>query len=360
MAHGFLNGAKYGEDTMILVQMIEGTLAEIVVPAGTKKIGAYAFDNISSLKKIIIPEGVERIGSNALAWTGIAELELPLSCRTIDSLALLGIWSCKTMKMGNVTSIGEKAFVQCNDLVELDFTRCDSVPALASTNVFDNYVLKNNPKILVPAELYGEWVAATNWSQHAERIVPVYDAPEVVVPDRVSEGLDFTLCGNEWDRYYEVAGLGTCADEVLVIPSEHNGVPVTGLRSYCFSGNTSIKEVYIPESIIEFGYAFENCTNLEKIYVDASGISSFEFCNISPLKYVKFGRLTFLGGGTFADCTDAVFDFFECTAIPEFDSYGYGSEFGANPMVVVPLALYDEWKVNTNWAMYADHIVAAK
>ena len=357
MAHGFLNGSNYNEETMSIAQLVERTLTEFHVPAGVVSLGPSAFA-YCPLTQIYLPEGIEEIGSSALAETTLTDITLPLSCGILKGACLGNNKQLTKIIFGKVRTIQGNAFKGDSICMIFDFSRCDSVPNLQSTNSFDGTA--SDSKILVPSSIYEAWINATNWSNFAERIVPVYDAPEVVVPDRVSEGLDFTLCGNEWDRYYEVAGLGDCADEVLVIPSEHNGVPVTRLVSYCFSGNTSIKEVYIPESIADFGYAFENCTNLEKIYVDASGISSFEFCNISPLKYVKFGRLTFLGGGTFADCTGAVFDFSECTAIPEFDSYGYGREFGANPMGVVPLALYDEWKVNTNWAMYADHIVPVK
>ena len=46
--------------------------------------------------------------------------------------------------------------------------------------------------------------------------------------------------------------------------------------------------------------------------------------------------------------------------VPIFESYGYGEEFGTDPIIKVPAALLDEWKAATNWSLYADHIVAAE
>ena len=136
-------------------------------------------------------------------------------------------------------------------------------------------------------------------------------------------------------------------------------MPVTEFREYCFSGNTSIKEVYIPGSIEYFRYAFSDCS-VEKVYVDALAVFSFEFTGVTSLKYAKFTRLISLGGGAFTGCTDAVFDFSECAAIPDFDSYGYGSEFGTNPTIMVPVELYSQWIMDTNWSIYKDHIVPVK
>lgn len=345
MAHGFLNGAKYGEDTMILVQMIEGTLAEIVVPAGTKKIGGYAFDNIPSLKKITIPEGVEQIRAQALSWTGIAELELPLSCHTIDSMALQGIWSCKTMRMGNVTSIGEKAFVQCNALVELDFTKCDSVPALASTNALDNYSLKNNPKILVPAELYGEWIAATNWAEYADYIVPVGQAPVIETPDYVSEGL---LIENG-----VLKGRGACTDSVIVVPEE-----VSEIEMYAFNDDVILDTLILPDREVGVNISAYSVYNtplrVVKNYYSAGSLT------FRDLEYVSFlPNVNSIDGSVFLGEAGTVYDFSRHSSVPLlYNTDQFSVNEGAR--IYVPLTLYKEWKNDTNWACYADYIVAVR
>jgi hypothetical protein len=44
-----------------------------------------------------------------------------------------------------------------------------SVPALGGASVFSN--VPSDAKIIVPDALYDEWIAATNWSTHASKIV---------------------------------------------------------------------------------------------------------------------------------------------------------------------------------------------
>ena len=69
----------------------------------------------------------------------------------------------------NLMSIGSDAFDGCYDLVVCDFTKCTVVPTLANSNAL-NII---NLQIRVPAALYDEWIAATNWSSLASKIVAV-------------------------------------------------------------------------------------------------------------------------------------------------------------------------------------------
>jgi hypothetical protein len=52
-----------------------------------------------------------------------------------------------------------------------DFTSHTSVPTLANSNAFQG--IPADCEIRVPAALYDEWIAATNWSTYASRIVAV-------------------------------------------------------------------------------------------------------------------------------------------------------------------------------------------
>ena len=53
----------------------------------------------------------------------------------------------------------------------MDFSSATSVPTLSNTNALSS--TSNDMKILVPANLYDTWKAATNWSTYANRIVAV-------------------------------------------------------------------------------------------------------------------------------------------------------------------------------------------
>lgn len=69
-----------------------------------------------------------------------------------------------------LTSIGNHALYYCDALTTVDCTLCTSVPTLGG-----QYTITANSglQILVPASLYDEWIAATNWSTYADYIVGV-------------------------------------------------------------------------------------------------------------------------------------------------------------------------------------------
>lgn len=107
-----------------------------------------------------------------------------------------------------------------------------------------------------------------------------------------SEGLEFAV--DVTVSYCLVKGIGSCKDTELVIPSEHNGLPVVGIAKNAFLGCESIKkiilseglrmicpgafcscrcvtEVCLPNSLISIGYmAFCGCTALENINIPKS------------------------------------------------------------------------------------------
>ena len=173
-----------------------------------------------------------------------------------------------------------------------------------------------------------------------------------------SEGLAYTLSGDE----YMLTGRGTCGDSVIIVPSEYNGKPVTSCSYDVFANDAIIEEVYLPSTITDTGtYFCNNCPNLRIMHLlGATSFSSFEFGGLTSLEYVKFGAIQSLDGGIFANCNNTVFDFSALYVVPTLDSYGAGSEFGANPTIKVNAAIYDSWINDTNWANYADYIVAAE
>ena len=71
----------------------------------------------------------------------------------------------------SVTTIGSYAFQNCYGMRYYDFISCPSVPALASTNAFNG--IPSDCQMLIPAALYDEWSAATNWATYAKYMVAV-------------------------------------------------------------------------------------------------------------------------------------------------------------------------------------------
>jgi len=95
------------------------------------------------------------------------------------------------------------------------------------------------------------------------------------------EGFEFYLNEN---------GTGYCADywadglntpEEIVIPSQHDGLPVTELAEYCFWGCYSTEKIVIPPSVTKIGaYAFAECYALRELTIPKS-VTEIDICPVS-------------------------------------------------------------------------------
>ena len=104
---------------------------------------------------------------------------------------------------------------------------------------------------------------------------------EIIFNNQPSDNLEYALLN---DGTYQVIGIGECADDIVVIPEEYNGVVVTSIGRFAFKKCTSIVGVYIPDSVIHIdSYAFEDCSSLRDIRLPNSeftlGIGAFEDCD---------------------------------------------------------------------------------
>lgn len=105
-------------------------------------------------------------------------------------------------------------------------------------------------------------------------------------------------------RYYTIGILKK--DKELIIPKEHKGKPVIGIRGKVFVRNNSLEKVILPETIKEIrGEAFLKCTklktiNLPKGITEIKG-STFEGCtNLESIEIPE--GVTRIGGSAFRDC----------------------------------------------------------
>ena len=126
------------------------SLASITIPNSVTSIGSNALQTCACLPSIIIPDGVTSIASGTFA-----------SCPSLVSITI----------SSSVTSIDTRAFSFCNSVLYYDFTKHTAVPTLSSTDAFSN--IPADCEIRVPAALYDEWKAATNWATYASNIVAV-------------------------------------------------------------------------------------------------------------------------------------------------------------------------------------------
>ncbi len=83
-----------------------------------------------------------------------------------------------------------------------------------------------------------------------------------------TNGLKYEL--NDGGGSYTITGPGSFNGANLVIPPLYEGLPVTAIGEGAFNGQTNIKSITIPESIISIAdRAFARCTSLETIYYNS-------------------------------------------------------------------------------------------
>ncbi|MBE5737965.1 MAG: leucine-rich repeat domain-containing protein [Clostridiales bacterium] len=119
-----------------------------------------------------------------------------------------------------------------------------------------------------------------------------------------TEQLAFIL--NSDKQSYSVRGLGTYSDFDVVIPSEHNGLPVTGIATFAFVDCDYIQTITIPNSITSIGvYAFFNCRSLTSIMIgdNVSSIGEGAFHGCSSLTSIEIpDSVTSIGDNAFYGC----------------------------------------------------------
>ena len=147
-------------------------LESIDIPTGVKSVGGNAFQNCNSIEEIHLPDSVTSIGSSAFYGCGsLGSVNIPEGVSIINGSTFYRCWALTSLEIPqSVTSIGTQAFYNCTNMKYIDFSRHTAVPTLSGSNAFNG---TSKLEIRVPSALYDEWIAATNWSSVASKIVAV-------------------------------------------------------------------------------------------------------------------------------------------------------------------------------------------
>lgn len=124
------------------------------------------------------------------------------------------------------------------------------------------------------------------------------------LPTTPSEGLEYALA--EDGSHYIVAGVGTCKNQVVVIPAEHEGKPVTEIGVSAFTCCEAITRIVLPDTVTRIcAEAFMGCTGLEKINIP-DGVTDIDdqvFAACYSLSEIRIpDGVTRIGDSAFFSC----------------------------------------------------------
>ena len=167
----------------------------------------------------------------------------------------------------------------------------------------------------------------------------------------VSIGKNVTSIGsNAFEYCYSLAS--------ITIPTG-----VTSIGSNAFQNCISLASITIPTGVTSIGSnAFDYCYSLASITIP-TGVTSidsstFKYCYSLASITIPTG-VTSIGSNAFQNCYGMrYYDFSECTAIPALSNTNAFSFIPSDCQMLIPSALYNNWKTATNWATYASKMVS--
>ncbi len=245
--------------------------------APVKEISENVFSGKSNINKIIIPGSVTKIAEGAFfGCSDLAEIVVDKTNQsfmasnsalyTKDGKTLLyyagAAASTSVEILDGVEKISDNAFNGSNNLVTI------TLPASVRTigdSAFANLAKLRSIHLVGTKASWTADVVIESGNDLLSTVNKLYE---------ISSGLELKL--NKDKASYNLVGIGSCKDSVIVIPDYYNGLPVVGINANVFASkrgeaNTTITKIVVPETVTTIAnYAFENCGALTTAVLPSS------------------------------------------------------------------------------------------
>ena len=294
---------KYEPESMKLWYIGDDTIEEVIIPEGVKTINAYAFANLTALKRVVLPSTLERIDQGA--FYGCTSLVAVEGLENVKFLNRAAFYGCKLdgkISLDSAVAIADYAFAYNENLDEVTLSKVSqSVGAYAFAGCTSLAKLNINADFVkIGAYTFADCKALT----------------EVTINTAVVSRGAFSGCsslasinlGKDVAVLGEYAFSGTALTSFNIDASNQafkaNASYITNkegtelvLVAPAFSGDFTLSD----SKIVSIGSgAFSGCTKLTSITAPSvTAIGDYAFAGCTKLEATSFGALTEIGSYAF-------------------------------------------------------------
>lgn len=229
-------------------------------------------------------------------FEGKTALVLPDIATSINAYAFYGNRTIASITIGsNIKMIGEDAFCDCRNLVEVINLSSLDIKVGSTAN---GYVACYAQKVLTNEDEKGEVFNVGDYSfykQGGEYILYRYNGSdkELTLPGLIDGGHSYKIGRRVFRDKYVVS---------VVMPES-----VIAIDDEAFLGYSNLTSVVIGENVSTIGsYAFSNCSSLTSVVIgeNVTSIGNSAFSNCSSLTSIIIPeKVTAISGGAFYDCS---------------------------------------------------------
>ena len=254
----------------------------------------------------------------------------------------------------NVTSIGDSAFDHCYSLASITIpTGVTSI----GVSAFD--YCSSLASVTIPTGVTSIKSYAFNYC---------YSLASVTIPDGVTSIGSYTF--NNCPSLASVTiptGVTSIGDRAFSncysLASVTIPTGVTYIGSYAFSGCYSLASITIPTGVTSIDIStFSGCSSLASVTIPdgVTSIGDRAFSNCYSLASITIPTgVTSIGSYAFSGCFGMrYYDFSAFASVPTLSNTNAFKSIPSDCQMLIPSALYDEWKAATNWATYASYLIA--
>lgn len=295
-------------------------LKVVEIPDGVSEIGIFAFADCVNLEMVTLSDGIKEIEMGAFYnCQNLKDIKLPERLEVIRNGAFFKCKSLTEIDIPNyVRVIEEGAFSECSSLTNVQLP--NTITEIKEKTFSDCINLKS---IYLPDSL--KTVGASAF----------YNCSSLSTV-RMSEGIERVEENAFWGTEFLKSGM---ADEygsvylgkVLLYNKGLNSTVIVKdstkvIANAVFINNSGLREIELPEGIIEIGdNCFENCAALKKINIKEGlkriGINAFAHSGLEEVKLPE--SIIEIGNGAFNNCKDL----YDINLPSGIDSiYGYSLE----------------------------------